>query len=251
MDKFLKEVEQKCLKKHRELKKMGKLKNQSHYKSELKLLGLSIPNTEKVAKEGFSFNELNDFEKLKIWNHIWENSEYHEVKTLAMSFFINFPKDELMKKWTMVKKWMKGIENWAHSDSYSSIIASLYERDSEKIAPQIEKWNRSKNSWERRQSIVGLYYYSMSRKKQPSARVVVEMVKPLLEDDDYYVQKGVGWTLRELGNVEPQKHLKFLNENVNLISSTAFSAAVEKLNKTAKEKLKSRRKVSRKKKATV
>ncbi len=246
-DKFLMEVEKKCKRVSADLKKQGKVKNQSHYKSTLKMLGLNIPSVDKVSKNGFSFDGLPDVDKMNVWGHIWENTKYHEVKTLALSFLYTLEKEFLLAKWSKVKKWMGEVENWAHADGYSSIIASLFEISPEKIRPQLVKWNKSKNPWERRISIVGLYYYSSSRRTQPEVKLVTDFIKPLVLDEDYYVQKGVGWTLRELGNVEPKKQMSFLKKNITKLSPIAFSTAIEKISKGEREMLKLIRKEARKK----
>jgi 3-methyladenine DNA glycosylase AlkD len=93
------------------------------------------------------------------------------------------------------------VDNWALSDSLSKIYSKIFEIDSELIYPVLSDWNKSENPWKRRQSIVSLLYYSSTRKNVLPFIKYIRLIKRLLTDDDYYVQKGVGWTLRELGNV--------------------------------------------------
>lgn len=73
------------------------------------------------------------------------------------------------------------------------------------------------------------------------------MVEPLLADKAYYVEKGVGWTLREIGNIYPNEQEKFQFENANKICAYAYSSATEKWDKAKREKLKEIRKAGRKK----
>ena len=72
------------------------------------------------------------------------------------------------------------------------------------------------------------------------------MVNTLISDENYFVQKGVGWTLREMGNVYPVETLAYLNEQITLIRPVAFTAAIEKLDTANKDRLKQLRKANKK-----
>ena len=169
---------------------------------------------------------------------IWNNSPHHEVKTLALFFFSSLGNDFLLKKWNRIKTISLKIENWAHADSYCSIVARLFEAYPQKIRPQLQKWNRSHNFWERRISVVGLYYYSSLRSRQPDTKLATNLLQSLLDDEEYYVQKAIGWTLRELGNTKEKELKLFLKRNIAKIHPVAFTTAIEKISQTDKEKLK-------------
>lgn len=59
-----------------------------------------------------------------------------------------------------------------------------------------------------------------------------------VESSDHYVQKGVGWTLRELHNVYPKETYAFLAANIDRLKSYAFSASTEKMTQDGKARLK-------------
>jgi len=71
---------------------------------------------------------------------------------------------------------------------------------------------------------------------------LIPLVENLLSDPDYFVQKGVGWTLRELYLAYPSETFKFMTGHFAQITLTAFAAASEKLKPAEKEKLKALRK---------
>jgi len=41
------------------------------------------------------------------------------------------------------------------------------------------------------------------------------LITRLLNDKEYYVQKGLGWTLRELHNVYPEQAIAYLQTHIN------------------------------------
>lgn len=236
--KHLEEVTNKCLEIHKGLKAQSKLKDQSHYKTNLELLGLNVPTMREIFKSGFSFSTLDTHEQFQVWDYIWKESQIFEVKSQALGFTGKMQTEDLKKRWSNYKRWVEYIDNWAHSDTISSDIAKLLEEYPKEIYPRLEKWNISRNPWSRRQSVVGLLYYAQSRKKIPPINKMLPLVQNLVLDEDYYVQKGVGWTLREIGNVNQDKLLKFVKKNISDLSSIAFTTSLEKIDKKVKSDLK-------------
>jgi 3-methyladenine DNA glycosylase AlkD len=89
---------------------------------------------------------------------------------------------------------------------------------------------------------VSLLYYSAQRKTVLPFSKITALVESQIDYDHHYVQRGVGWTLREAGNVYPKETFKFLEKNIQRLSAIAFSAATEKLAKAQKDRLKNLRK---------
>lgn len=206
-------------------------------------MGLSVPTQRKVFKQGFTFNSNPTEKQFKIWEQIWQHSNLYDAMTLALFFCEkHIGEIDTEKAWSKLKKWTPQIDNWAHSDALSGFYSHLLEKEPELIYPHLVKWNTSKNPWERRQSLVSLFEYTKKRSKFLPAEKVLPLVENLLEDEHYFVQKGLGWTLREAGNAYPKETWRFLLKNTNKLSSAAFSSAAEKLSMEQKEQLKLLRK---------
>jgi len=209
-------------------------------------IGLSTPTQRRIFKEGYSFNTLHVQQQLHVWDKMWQADNCYEVMTQALYFIeknIGILDDS--EVWQVTRMWVAKIDNWAHSDALSEIYSYLLERHPE-LYPQFEAWNLSANPWERRQSIVGLLTYSRKRKKVLPHTQVLPLVTNLLRDEDYFVQKGIGWTLREVGNAYPEETLVYLHTHVGSIHPAAFTAAIEKLTPEQKNVLKTVRKIKRK-----
>ncbi|MEO8762142.1 MAG: DNA alkylation repair protein [Bacteroidia bacterium] len=214
--------------------------------TELDFIGLSVPTQRGVFKTNTNFELRTIEEQLEIWNEIWLHSNLYEAMNQAL-YFISKHKDVFDTKalFTVTKNWVGRVDNWAHSDGLSDLYSYLLEKDAALVYPQLKSWNTSKNPWERRQSLVALLEYSKKRKKVLPVNKLLSLIKPLLNDENYFVQKGIGWTLREIGNVYPKDTWDFLLKHHTNISSTAFSAAIEKRSVKEKEELKLLRKKNR------
>ena len=211
--------------------------DESYINTQYELLGCNMPAIRKVAS-------MFDSASRKKLEAIWKTSKNFGV--LYVVLVILNDKELSIKDWQMLKRLSSKIDNWAHSDMLSSIMVQLVELDPAKTYPDLKAWNNSKKPWQRRLSLTNLFYYSQMRSSYLPVSKVLPLVEALLQDDDVYVQKAVGWTLRETGNVYTKDAEAFIKKHVLDISSTAWSAATEKWPKSKKEPLKLKRKNARK-----
>jgi len=225
---------------------------ESIYVTSLRLHGFNLPQQRQFYKSFLDQNKnflqsLTPRQRVKFWTSIWESSDSHEVLNLPIFYYSDSRHhEEALLVSRELLGWAGRLDNWAHSDGLSAIYARLLEAQGPSIDATLKKWNSHKNPWLRRQSLVSLYYYSAQRKKIFSVDEALKRIKNLMGDSHYYVQKGVGWAIREAYNVEPRKVLRFIETNIHMIPSGAYTAATEKLNARQKEKLRRQRKEHRK-----
>lgn len=244
-NKYTKEVENTLnrLSLNNDKQKAEKLKK--YIGTNLNVLGLISKTQVNAHKKGFSFYSNQKEETFLILNTIYQQSDTFEAKNIAFIFLDkNHKHITLQTQLNILPKWVKHIDNWAHSDSLSKYLSKLVEDEStnEKMLSIIKKWNSSKNLWERRQSLISLFYYARTKNKHVSFELTQELVSPLINDQEYYVQKAVGWTLRESFNVYPKQTYTFIEQNIKNISPTAFTTCLEKMTEKQKKALKEKRK---------
>jgi 3-methyladenine DNA glycosylase AlkD len=207
-------------------------------------ISLRVPIIRAELKKDLSFLGKSESEILKYWDRIWKESSYFESMSLALYYYQHrsLTRSEVNK----LKTWVNRCTCWEHSDDLSKIYAKILEDNPDWILPTFKKWNKAKCSWKRRQSIVSLLEYTSKRKKGLPFEDLISFIDPLLSDSEYYVQKGVGWTLREIFNAYPIKTLAYINKNLLKIDPVAYTAATEKLSKMVKKEMNYKRKVNRK-----
>lgn len=244
--KYLSEIINRLLEKKPYDKISGHTDLKSYIGTEYEVIGLTVPMQRSILKTGYSFSTLSLEQQLPLWDAIWKSTDVYEVLSQCIYFIEkNWLKLDAIEVWTTVRSWVEKIDNWAHSDGLSDIYAHLMEKMPEEIYGQYQQWNKSENPWERRQSLVGMLLYSKKRKTLLPATKLLDMVEPLIADKDYFVQKGLGWALREIGNVYPDRTMAFLSKNCIILHPVAFATAVEKINPELKAMLKLQRKQKR------
>lgn len=211
----------------------------------LKFLGHKLPQVRALLKEELSFLPPTSEQQWPLWKELWKVSDYFELKYLALMWFSRPAHQQLRVEMREdLFALAPDVDNWPHSDSLSSLLAEQLEKDP-KLFKIFKSWNKSPNPWLRRQSIVGLYYYTRLRKSRVPAAQALSLVKPLLKDPHFYVQRGVGWTLREIDQVDSKLQRQFVKDHVGLISPTAWYAATELYSEKERLKLVDLRKLLR------
>ncbi len=222
----------------------AKARERAHFmKTTMPLLGLTVPQQRRLLKRGYGFSGLSPDAQWPIWDHIWRQARTHEAKVQA-AFFLqahvkSWPAEHL---WPMCRDWVETVNCWDQSDMLSGVYAELFEQLPDTLYPVYRAWNAADNPWLRRQSLVGLICYARSRTRMPRRAWVFDLVTPRLGDPDYYVQKGLGWTLREAFSEWPRETEAFLQEHVQVLDPAAWQAATEKLDADRKAALKALRK---------
>ncbi len=236
MDRFLSEVETRT-------KRIARHPRKQTDGSEIYRWRIPVPRVRAAVREGYSFFSETDRRVVEVWDFIWRNTNCYEVMSQALYYYQSrsLSRTELIK----IKRWIQRCDCWEHSDDLSKIYAQVVEEQPDLMLPTLRNWNRSGNRWKRRQSLVGLIEYASKRRRFRPFDELISFVEPLLSDDEYYVQKAVGWTLREIGNAYPGDTERFLKDHVVAIHPLAWSAATQKLNKESKAKLNDVRRSSR------
>lgn len=223
------------------------LKGNGMETSRLRFLNMSMPDLRRQLATLFSTKaESYNPELFADMQNLWFESDIFDAKTFAIYWLDKQKPEFLIKNHKKILAWADEIDNWAHSDGLCSIYARMFDESQSLLLPTYLRWNRHKNSWLRRCSMVGTFYYSRLRKNIPTFARVKKMVEPHFTAKEYYVQKGVGWTLREMYNVYPRETVNYIESKLPLITSIAWVAASEKLPKAIKNGLLRKRKLNRK-----
>jgi 3-methyladenine DNA glycosylase AlkD len=211
----------------------------------LHVYGLSSQAQTELCKKGFNFFTDNKEDNFEVLHNVYLQSKSHEGKNQAFIYLDKHYKYIPVKtQLELLPTWINEVDNWAHSDYLSKFLTRLIEHaDTQKhLLSLVKKWNASDNLWIRRQSLVSLYYYARTKKQHLEFELPIKLVTNLLHDNEYYVQKAVGWTLRESYNVYPKETYQFIEQNIKQIKPAAFTTCLEKMTEKQKLTLKAKRK---------
>ena len=244
---FVREVEARLVERSRGIPQHEAEKLRVYHGSVAPHLGLPVPGQRMALRERYSFSRLPVAEQLPIWDAVWRQGRYYETKCQALYYCAVLRKrDDLIRAWPIVLQWIDLVDNWDSSDELSAIYSRILEVAPDQAYPVLRRWNRSKNPWERRQSILALLYYSRLRRSVLPAAKVFPLIERLVDDKDRFLQKALGWTPREASVPYPAETAGFIEEYATRLSAIAFAAAASKLPPPVRVRLKAVRASARK-----
>jgi 3-methyladenine DNA glycosylase AlkD len=217
----------------------------NYMKSRLEFLAIKVPVMRQVAREGFSFYDRSPEDVLAVWSAIWFSSTCFEVMCMPLFYYERKVRKISPAIWATLSTWSGHVENWAHSDSLSSIYSHLLAQNFDEVYCVLQQWNNAENQWLRRLSMVSLIHYSGKKAIFLPLDKVLPMLENCLDDERPYVQKAIGWVLREANYVYHAEISAFIEQHLADLRGIAFGAATERFSEAERGAFIERRKAMR------
>ena len=135
--------------------------------------------------------------------------------------------------WTLGQRWAGDLDNWALCDSIGPGMLAWFVqvgRPRHKVRRrEVLTWTRHPNPWMRRAALLSSV---RSIRTDREWAFVLSVAQPLIEDSDYFVQKGLGWMLRECAHNNPREVIEFIQEHRSRMRRSTITNAVSRLPKT-------------------
>jgi len=174
---------------------------------------------------------LNDF--LLLGDKLISTGKYEEA-SFAISFIYS-NKDKLTAEtFDKLGRWLeKGIINWAHTDVLCGKALSYFFTNKIIELESLKEWNESASKWKRRAVPVTLIDVL---KTDVLLKKLFSIIEPLMLDTEKFVQKGLGWFLREAWKIYPEETEEFLFKWKDTCGRIIIQYATEKMDKENRER---------------
>lgn len=228
----------KCLKDElRRVSSPEKAVSSCRYFSEgFRCLGANASDIKLILKDFQSqYSELNAEQTLTISEVFLKEAQYNEEFLLAFALINKFVKrhydDALLDRF---EYWLEHYaDNWSLVDDLciKSVFNFLMTRPH--LIESMQHWAHSKSPWCRRASCV-VWVKFIKRKigkeiyyLDPS--LIFQQCDLLLEDDNEFVQKAVGWLLKATSVEHDAEVIEFIQGNVSRFKRSTLRYAIEKM----------------------
>ena len=182
--------------------------------------GLKVPDSREIAKE---YKDLEMYDMYNLFDELW-NSGNHEEMSLGIHILQLYRKKYNRETWEFLKKRLEKARTWDHVDWLATDIVSEMLVDGIIENKEIKEMAESRNPWFRRMAIESTYKLIKKNKLD----LTFLLAEKLVYDEDKFVQKGVGWMLREAGKRQRIGVRDFIIRHIDM-KATAFSYATEKM----------------------
>lgn len=183
---------------------------EAYMKNQFKFFGIYTTERRKISDNYIKqVGLLSNNELFKIVEELWKQP-YREFQYPAIELIAFHKKQwseeiiELTEFCLINKSW------WDTVDAIASLILSDYFKlFPNKIIPITSKWNISDNFWLNRSSIM----FQKSYKKNTDATLLSKYILNCNHSKEFFIQKAIGWALREYSKTNPAWVLDFVENN--------------------------------------
>ena len=179
-----------------------------YMRDQFEYLGIKTPQNAALQKEFYAQHGLPDLSELDlILRELWSLPQ-REFQYVGLSLL-----DKLEKK--LPAKFIKTIEYlivskpwWDTVDAIAShTIGTHFRRFPDVREKYLPKWRTSKNIWLRRTAIL----FQLNYKKETDFELLCDIIRENLDSKEFFINKAIGWALRQYARVNPKAVKKFVN----------------------------------------
>jgi 3-methyladenine DNA glycosylase AlkD len=182
-----------------ELKQIQTLLREKARPETIDFLKKVVPGEQKVY--GVKTPELNSVViqfksgSFDIAEELWSSGALEE-KIIAIKIVEKIGKHDPSRLLKLFRQFAKGIDNWAVCDGLGmQFLRPIVKTHRNDIFSLANKYNHSKDFWQRRLSLVMVEWYT---REKATHSAIIKLVKNLENDNEYYVKKAVAWIRRNL-----------------------------------------------------
>ena len=198
----------------------------AYMREKFSFFGIQSADRRDAVKSLFNATALPAIDDLPIvTEQLWDMPE-REYQMVAIDLLIRLKKKIPVSMASQVERCIVTKSWWDTVDMLATHIAgALYLRFPEPLYAYLERWRYSENLWLRRTTLL----YQLKFKHDTDHQRLFDLIRYNLDDSDFFIQKAIGWSLREYSKTAPDRVIEFLASHS--IQGLARREALKWLNK--------------------
>jgi 3-methyladenine DNA glycosylase AlkD len=183
----------------------------AYHKAPRRYLGVAVPAIDALTKEWRAGCTLDA--RLALAAGLWDYN-IHETRIAAAKLLNQArirPDDGAA--WRLIASWVPDFDAWAIADHACIAGQKRLLADPRRI-DKVAGWTRSPQMWTRRAALVITLPWTKQNHPKPADLAIRDRVlgwaAGYVTDPDWFIQKAVGWWLRELSKHDPDRVRAFL-----------------------------------------
>lgn len=183
-------------------------KEQKDYmKGNFDFFGIKAKTRRKITREFMRKAERPDYGFMNVViKKLWKLPE-REYQYFAMELLEKYKK-EFKEDIIFLFEYMITNKSWWDTVDFiaKKLVGEFFNMFSELRDKYILKWMNSDNIWLQRTCLL----FQLGYKENTDLKLLFDLIERLREKDEFFIQKAIGWSLREYSKIEPQKIKEFI-----------------------------------------
>ncbi|MBF8436360.1 DNA alkylation repair protein [Halanaerobiaceae bacterium Z-7014] len=196
----------------------------SYMRDKFEFFGIKANSRRKATREFMrkerrpDYNELDNVVK-KLWK-LPEREYQYFAQELVEKCLQDFDREiiELFEYMVVNKSWWDTVDLIA-----KKLIGSYFIKFPEEKENYLDKWITSENIWLQRSALL----FQLGYKEKTDVDLLFDIIMHLKAIDEFFIQKAIGWSLREYSKVDAKVIREFVKNND--LSSLATREALKSI----------------------
>ncbi len=192
-----------------------------YMKDQFDFLGIKKPQREKLARPYLAVWKKQDAKQICILIKQLHGLPYREYMYVGQALGVLSYKNFLMEDiqhicgLVLIKPW------WDNTDGYNMIIKRWLKQYPDNIEKFVQNYYSRSSIWERRLSII----CQLGLKEQTNEKMLDFTIDHNKHDHEFFIQKAIGWALREYSKTHMKKASDILNKHKAYLTPLAIREA--------------------------
>jgi 3-methyladenine DNA glycosylase AlkD len=199
---------------------------QAYMKSTMPYYGIQTPLRKALCKPIFARTELPS---AGVWQghvlDLWRNARFREERYAALGLAADrrakpFHDPRVMKMYEemiVTGAWWDFVDDLAHR------VGFILSKHPKPMSQLLLRWSRSENLWKRRTSIIS----QLGFKRDTDLELLYACIEPSISSKEFFLQKGIGWALREYAWTDPKEVIRYVRKNESRLSPLSKREALK------------------------
>lgn len=173
--------------------------------------GIKAEDRKRIQKMWFSQlpKVLSFDQRWEILIELWEKDQ-REYQYVAIDWLNSWKKEWIHPEDIKHIKWL--IENktwWDSVDAIASNYLGKFAKKFPEVANEMfEEWRDDSNFWINRSCLI----FQLKYKKEVDFELLKSLIVQFQPNKEFFIQKAIGWSLRQYSKFEPDEVRKFVTE---------------------------------------
>lgn len=196
-------------------------KMKAYLRNQFEFLGISKPIRVDLEKEFLNSYKEADMDTILDVSLELCNLKYREYMYTSQQLLLKRVKDltiddvDKMMNLTLINSW------WENTDGYMAIIKKWLKYYPEHIESFVGKYYNKENFWLRRMAIIA----QLTLKEQTNFSVLEKAIIYNFDDEEFFIQKAIGWALRDYSKYDKETVKNFIANNKDKMSKLSLREA--------------------------
>ena len=184
------------------------IEQKAYLRNQFEFYGFKAPERREILKPFLIKKYLPKKTELdKIVRILWEKPQrdfQHFSLELTFKYVKQFEINdiELLEFMVIHKSWWDTVDFIAYK-----LMGAYFEKFPEQIDKYVKKWLKSKNIWLQRSALL----FQLKYKEALDVNLLSTTINSLLGTKEFFINKAIGWVLREYSKTNPKWVLEFTN----------------------------------------